>query len=1399
MGKQALTTTPKAEDTLKQLIEIIKKIIETTPDNTDNILDRCVKDQLEALRSLLGFYQDLLSQGENIKPRHAATLKKKLGQLNLSDLCVDEWSLFKILIEKELAKLLPKVTGEVAKEDDFLSKYKGELLANITEFIKRNGEAIQQPPSSNLSNEVERIINAIDLKPFVWKVSKSILPTGSAHLAINETQIVKALKKALFINESKQFTVVHPQSYAAAMAILTAIEQPGFIASLTAKPEFQPEATVFDKASLLQQIKKYLANQERPAVKEQLQKNAAVKEEFDKELSWLNAQKSTLIDVNSTLAKASSSEAVRIQSKAISELMQQVAKKQVTYALMPDYLPLANKNDADLQLVAVKSVLDKEAAESLQEAEELLKKLAEKEKELLENALQDDYKLHEKQAKIFTSEALDINRELQKLTQCEAIDIEHSNKKLAELKTRNDEIKTFAPKTDEQLLNYSPAHRRNIIALYTRSATIAVHTSQKYDTVQSSLECKRLQYDLKRQQEKLDRDVQEKMSANVMDDMTKALTLLQKQKTANTSLLSKVASIIQDCNNAMDLINHDNERACQELQKNKNEKITAEKTLIEYATKINKLGSSVDDSKSTGQVIENIETAKLVNKTIEDRTKQIIIHCASYSEQQFANAEHDLTRVTSINNAISPNIDFHAIEKIKEFAPPRLLLRRTEKHSGFNNLLEFLAITAESEQKKWWDLRNATTQDNELVKEFKTLVTDKLEQLTALNALKKTKTAYEANKKELDRLHDAFKALDQNRDSYQETIAAKEQALVAYAEEWQLTQQNVTSFQELQREIEEYNKQIEKDEQTIPCIIELTRQTSEFTSSLAALKDESLPDAYKTYRQLEALTQKAGEAFGDKFKGNAAILEKNLPETLNALRERTTNYVTQQTTALDEALDEFNSFLSESEKQPKELSDLYSILQVYNQHKQTLAPLITCFVELKAYLTTLKDDAFTSSLVIPINQKIQNSEVLAHPLQDAWLSGISEQLEQLKKNVDERLATINVELTGTNLEEQSKALASANQFIADNQQIFNLAPLKMELEKLGDEDRAKKCLDLQTCFAKLKKVASEKQQGLERAIGQREERYALVKKYSDELSAYNLKRRGVYRTKDRLFSKDKKEREALIENIITEFKTYKKTGNRAKLFELVQNYDYPGRKLRPLVSRLIYAVLDLENPDPKAEPELNSDVYEEGSINDAVVYCNLQQAEQKLLKIIKRVNNGDMHKALEQLKGHILAMREHGVKIGSTEGSVAKQLANSLLLCMYKFVKENEAALTSTNDVTDAKPKYIGQEEMDKFKFRFDSLLHSEDDKFIQHKQSVMQIIGNVALALISFGMAIPVRLIYSKYRNGYTSLFFSETESKCLVRDMGADVQNMHDYVMEFGGYNEKSDKNFEEDSLSL
>ncbi|MGQ3887781.1 hypothetical protein ACQUW5_01960 [Legionella sp. CNM-1927-20] len=264
----------------------------------------------------------------------------------------------------------------------------------------------------------------------------------------------------------------------------------------------------------------------------------------------------------------------------------------------------------------------------------------------------------------------------------------------------------------------------------------------------------------------------------------------------------------------------------------------------------------------------------------------------------------------------------------------------------------------------------------------------------------------------------------------------------------------------------------------------------------------------------------------------------------------------------------------------------------------------------------------------------------------------------------------------------------------------------------------------------------------------------LVEKYLSELDIYLNQRAERFSVKDKipLLSSDKNNRENWVNNTLkVALNNYREDGNSDTLLEAIQQQNFPGVHLQPLLNRLILDVKELkklsESLQGQLDPEPKPIITEPQEVT----------ARHRQAKEIVNALDKKLKERLQAVYAGIDDMAKYGASVDKegdkAAGETAQDLAATLRARLDEFIIQNK---------DDIKNRLLPPQKSAEFSKNFKICAHSQDDKMSQHRAKGKLIFANIVL-----GVVLAVKLLVDACTNKVKKPFFWQTERQKKVEDV--------------------------------
>jgi hypothetical protein len=479
------------------------------------------------------------------------------------------------------------------------------------------------------------------------------------------------------------------------------------------------------------------------------------------------------------------------------------------------------------------------------------------------------------------------------------------------------------------------------------------------------------------------------------------------------------------------------------------------------------------------------------------------------------------------------------------------------------------------------------------------------------------------------------------------------------------------------------------------------------------LLQEERPTVQKKIEQLTKNIEQLGKK--EHYEENIILISKLLETTQHTLN--TTIQTVVDTTSLNDLilqdkanLDEFKQHLDLN----KNFNQLEALLEQYNKIIQSINQQDKLIIQLEKHIPKINNK--------DINQ---NVKLIKHTQKQLY-----KQAETISRSL--------IEILTTELKEvQVKArLFKDNEFqehiqthTKNSEEIANI------MKRLDDEfsvfksnpaftpKQIKKVTEIENTIREQLTESSVANQALIQRIEDRKEivNNLLIPK----INAYEDRRKNRYPHKS-----DNTECSALLVQLQANLNTYIKTGESGDTLSTINlnKNRYSGYHFQALMCRIQVELLDLDKKIPK---DYYAKIPKKPSAQDL-------HTQAKAILDNQNTESPEYVEAINKLFDLIDDMKNKWPDISS--------LAEKLNQDIDEFISNHPDALPSEEAYTE-------------FKAHFTARLHSEDEVLSKHRKPWKTNLANFAIGLVSLGIALGVKLIYSKVHDNKYSLFFNKTK----------------------------------------
>ena len=154
-----------------------------------------------------------------------------------------------------------------------------------------------------------------------------------------------------------------------------------------------------------------------------------------------------------------------------------------------------------------------------------------------------------------------------------------------------------------------------------------------------------------------------------------------------------------------------------------------------------------------------------------------------------------------------------------------------------------------------------------------------------------------------------------------------------------------------------------------------------------------------------------------------------------------------------------------------------------------------------------------------------------------------------------------------------------------------------------------------------------------------------------------------------------------------------------------------------------------------------------------------------------RLASPKIQQNIRALYAQLHSMAEYGQKLKKPEQEIVGQLEFDLRRELDDFVARSFDPDFPNSPSTDEMATCF-----DDFKERFTARLHSQDHMMTQHTKKWRPIVANILAGVATLGIALGVKLIYSKLKEGHASFFMGKTGKEQQVKRVEDTLKNFDD-----------------------
>ncbi|MDR3441441.1 MAG: hypothetical protein P4L65_00310 [Legionella sp.] len=230
------------------------------------------------------------------------------------------------------------------------------------------------------------------------------------------------------------------------------------------------------------------------------------------------------------------------------------------------------------------------------------------------------------------------------------------------------------------------------------------------------------------------------------------------------------------------------------------------------------------------------------------------------------------------------------------------------------------------------------------------------------------------------------------------------------------------------------------------------------------------------------------------------------------------------------------------------------------------------------------------------------------------------------------------------------------------------------------------------------------------------------------LNNYWAERKKRYSIKDALSPKDKSKRHKFIETLTEKLQEYAISGDSTQVLHLIEQKMplFPGIKLHVILNKITSELMDLDHKIPDNYHEARP-IEEDFDTKHARAIAQLEKHQQAHPDYVKAINN--LYELIQ--------------KMHDSWPELTQKLRHDV----------DRLVLAHPQNIPD-------QIQYNQFKKQFTARLHSEDINDSQRSSWKLNL-ANIAVGILTLGIALGIKLIHSKIVEGRFKLFFEKTNNE--------------------------------------
>lgn len=279
-------------------------------------------------------------------------------------------------------------------------------------------------------------------------------------------------------------------------------------------------------------------------------------------------------------------------------------------------------------------------------------------------------------------------------------------------------------------------------------------------------------------------------------------------------------------------------------------------------------------------------------------------------------------------------------------------------------------------------------------------------------------------------------------------------------------------------------------------------------------------------------------------------------------------------------------------------------------------------------------------------------------------------------------------------------------------------------------------------------------------VNLRDIRFNLMDSLSVQLQNYEDNRQKRYQVKDAFSNNDRELRSAFIGELLMQMATFVNSGSSAELLKLIQDRkeEFPGIYLQSILNKITVQLMDYDSAPNQFQNAADFDA------DDAAFNALNDQALQILENLDRDVpQNLNYYNGVQNLYSKIDVMRNYG-------NSLSNQTHKDSILKLSKELRSDVNQFV----IARQQPGHNDEVLYNQFKTKMTARLHSQDNVMNKLGGQAAKIIANIAAGVFTLGIAIGIRLLYSKIKYGHATFFNDKTPIQKTLDSLEKGVETV-------------------------